>query len=175
MPAREYLLCRVRGFDVYARSAAGWISIEARRWRSPKPEAVLLLSRWDADPLPASEESALVGTFLDRLKNLPLEGGSAGRLPDQAWSAKYPECAALLEAQLPPSRGAGNRFGLSVWLAPDGLKASIRDKELSRVLFVTLKAPADLWKGLEGALAAEEPDWRLDRFQGHPEAKRVKR
>lgn len=50
---------------------------------------------------------------------------------------------------------------VTVFLGPEGLQASLNDRDQGLVAFVTAGSVEGLWKALEAGLAADSLDWRL--------------
>lgn len=130
---------------------------------------------WYWESLASTEVDEFMGGYFDRAKKVAEEKGKAGPLKDPTFLRDYPLLAEVLTARTEVGGRDQNRCSMSIFVH-DGLwKVVLRDKQDQTCLWVASQTLAKLFDAVETALESPETEWRLDRYQGHETAKRVKK
>lgn len=87
-------------------------------------------------------------------------------LVDEGFQAKFPTLAAFMLVNVMADGEERERSSVRVFAEGGCWKACLNDGHAAASIFVTLKAPADVFQALEKALSAEKPDWRRWRDSG---------
>lgn len=141
----------------------------------PAVVEVLSFPRWYYASLTLAEWDELMGAFFDRTKKVADASANAGPLKDTTFVRDYPLLAECMTTRAVVDGKETNRCSLSVFVHDGMWKAILRDKADQLCLWVASGTHGKLLDVLEAALEDPETEWRTDRYQGAPSAKRTKK